>query len=450
MKIYTLNPATEEKISGYEFFTSKKLNSVVDNSKKAFDKWRKYLINHRLSLISHISKGLLKNKNKFAKLITQEMGKPIKESIAEVEKCSWLCDYFVQNAERFLEEEKINTEHKYGYIRFDPLGKILCVMPWNFPFWQVFRFAVPVLCTGNTVILKHSSITLGCSLEIEKLFNEYLDKNVFQTVITDGKGVNYLMDKIEGVSLTGSVETGKIVAENAAKRIKPFVLELGGSDPFIVLKDANIKNASSQAIKGRFLNSGQSCIAAKRFIIAKEKYDEFNELVLNSIKKLKVGDPMKITTDIGPLARKEFLIKLDKQVKDSIKQGAKLLYGGNKINGKGYFFNSTMLSTKNNTRIFKEETFGPVFASMKVNNDFEAIKEANNTQFGLGASLWTKDLKKGMEYAKEIESGVVFINGFVKSDPRLPFGGVKNSGIGRELSRYGLLEFCNIKSVVAD
>jgi len=450
MKAYTINPATEEKINGYDLFSKQQLDSTIKNSKIAQEKWKNHPVSYRTYLMKSIAKGLIKNKKEFSQLITEEMGKPITESIAEIEKCAWLCDYFADNAEKFLQEEKIKTEHKYSYIRFEPLGKILCIMPWNFPFWQVFRCAVPALCAGNSVILKHSSITLRCSLEIEKFLSSYLDKNIFQTVITDSKGVNYLMEYIDGVSITGSVETGKTIAENAGKKLKKVVLELGGSDPFIVLKDADIKLTCNEAIKGRFINSGQSCIAAKRFIVVKERFDEFTKKIVDLVKTLEVGDPIKETTKIGPLARKNFVLNIDKQVKDSIKQGAKVLYGGKQLERKGYFYSPTVLIASNKMRVVKEETFGPVFSIIKVNSDEEAIKEANNSEFGLGASIWTRDIKKGMEYTKKIESGFVAVNNIVRSDPRLPFGGIKNSGIGRELDRYGMLEFCNIKTVIAD
>ncbi len=450
MKVFTVNPATEEKIESYELFSKNKLDSAIKNSEIAFAKWNSKSTKDRAYYLKEISKLLFRNKNSYATLITEEMGKPIKEGIAEIEKCAWLCDYYSENARKFLEDEKIKTEHKYSYIRFEPLGKILMIMPWNFPFWQVFRCAIPAICAGNVVILKHSSVTLGCSLEIEKIFNQCLDKNIFQTVITDGKGVNYLMDKVNGVSLTGSVNTGKIISENAGKRLKKVVLELGGSDPFIVLKDADLKLTCESAIKSRFLNTGQSCICAKRFIVVKEIFEEFKNNILELVKNLKLDDPMKETTNLGPLARKDFVFNIDKQVKDSIKQGAKLLYGGKPIQGKGFFYSPTILIASSNMKIAKEETFGPVFTLIKVNNEKEAIKEANNSEYGLGASIWTRDIEKGLEYAKQIQSGIVVVNDIVRSDPRLPFGGIKNSGTGRELGRYGLLEFCNIKTIIGD
>src|SRR3989338_1881790 len=449
--VETINPATEEKIKKYKIFEKRDLDRSLNNSKKASENWKKLSVKQRVSIMKGISKELLRNKNEYARTITIEMGKPISQSIGEIEKCAWLCDYFSKNAENFLKNEIIKTENKKSYIRFDPLGKILCIMPWNFPFWQVFRFAIPSLYAGNAVILKHSSSTLECSLLIEKLFSKFLPKGVFQTVIADTKVVNYLMNYIEGVSLTGSVNTGKVIGENAGKRIKKFVLELGGSDPFIVLKDAKLRFTCENAVKAMFINSGQSCIAAKRFIVVKDIADEFADKLLSLVEKLKVGDPLKKTTDIGPLVNYNQLLSLDIQVKKSIKQGAKVLYGGKIINNKKNFYMSTLITNTNNkTAVIKEETFGPVMPIIKVKDDREAIKEANNTEFGLGASIWTENRKKAEDYAKEIEAGAVAINSVVRSDPRMPFGGVKASGIGRELSRYGLLEFTNVKSVVVN
>lgn len=447
MRLNTVNPATGEKLTSYVSFSKGQLDKTVLASDKASSSWRLLSMKERASRFFDVAKVLRKNQEKYATLMTKEMGKPIKESLAEIEKCAWLCEYYAQNAERFLENEKVETEHSESFIQFDPLGKILCVMPWNFPFWQVFRFGVPALCVGNTIMLKHSSVTLGCSLEIEKLFQDILGKDVVKTVITDGKGVNYLLDKVQGVSLTGSVATGKVVAQEAGKRLKKFVLELGGSDPYIVLKDADVKLSCEDAMKGRFINTGQSCIAAKRFIIEKERFDEFNDRILASMKTLKIGNPLDKSTDIGPLARKEFVKELQNKIATSVKQGGKILYKAD-IPKEGFYVAPTFLTVKQDNILFKEETFGPVFASMKVNNEKEAIQEANNSEFGLGAALWTRNINKARELAKQLEVGTVAINNFVKSDPRLPFGGVKNSGIGRELSRYGLLEFCNIKSVV--
>lgn len=445
MEIFTINPATEEKIKCYRLFSEKELSNSLKKSRSAFAEWKVLSVKERSQYIRKVGIRLLKNKRRFSKIMTEEMGKTIKESIAEIEKCAWLCSYFSKNAERFLKEEAVKTENKKSYVRFDPVGVVFGIMPWNFPFWQVMRFAVPALCAGNSVVLKHSSITTGCSVEIEKIFNEILGGNIFQSAITGSKGAEFLIPKVDGVSLTGSVETGRRIGGLAGNNIKKIVLELGGSDPFIVLDDADLNISCMNAVKARIINSGQSCIAAKRFIITKEKFGAFSERIIKIISRLKVGDPMNIKTDIGPLARKDFVSKLDNQVKKAVKRGVKVLYQGNEKFGRGYYFNPVVLESK---KSFEEETFGPVFELIKVKDNKEAIKEANNTKFGLGASLWTKNIQEAEAYAKDIEAGAVFINGIVKSDPRLPFGGVKDSGFGRELSRYGILEFCNIKTVV--
>ena len=447
--IYTINPANGEKLKSYNLFSKKELDKTVEDSNLAFEKWRKLKVSERVKFIDKIGKELLNNKKFYAEVITKEMGKPFNESILEVEKCASAFEYYYINAEKFLEDENVKTEYKNSYISFEPLGKVLMIMPWNFPFWQVIRCAIPALCAGNVVILKHSSVTLECSLELEKLFNKIPYKNIFQTVITDGKGVEYIMDYVQGVSLTGSAETGKLIAEKAGKKLRKVILELGGNDSFIVLKDVDIKSVCENAIKGRLLNSGQGCIAAKRFIIVKEKFEDFIQELLVNLKNIKVGDPMDDKNKVGPLATEEHRENVHRQVKNLIKEGAKLLCGGEKISGNGFYYEPTILIVDSNIN-FREEIFGPVFLIFKVNDEYEAVKIANNSDFGLGASIWTKDIKKGIELSKEIEAGLVFVNKLVRSDIRLPFGGVKNSGIGRELGKYGLLEFCNIKTIVVD
>ncbi len=449
MKLTTINPATEEIIKNYDSAKVQDIPKYINNSKKAFSYYSELNVKERCNYLKKISRLLLKNKRKYAELITIEMGKPIKESIAEIEKCSLVCDYYAENGEKFLEDEIVKTEYKKSYIKFQPLGTIACVMPWNFPFWQVFRFAIPALTVGNTIILRHSTVTLGCSEKINDLFNDIFPKNVFQNIIcTTDVAEKLIQSNINGVSFTGSTNIGRRIGGLAGKSIKKFVLELGGSDPFIVLKDAELNLACESAIVGRFVNTGQSCIAAKRFIVHKDKVNEFSNKVVNLVKKLKVGNPLDIETQIGPLVRKEQLNNLEKQVNNSVKKGAKILVGGRRIKRRGYFYEPTVLTVKNNMQVIKEEVFGPVMPVLTANNDNEAINEANNSEYGLGASLWTKDLKKAEYYAGKIQTGFVSVNQVVRSDPRLPFGGIKNSGIGRELSRYGLLEFCNIKSVV--
>ncbi len=452
MKFSTINPATEEKIKKYETYSLSKVNSILKKSKNSFNKWKKLSTQERANHFKTLSKKLIKEKNHLAKTITIEMGKPITESITEIEKCSFTCDYYAKNALNFLKNEIVQTENKKSYIRFEPLGIILSIMPWNFPFWQVFRFSVPSLCAGNVTLLKHSNQVPQCSLEIERIFLESgFPKGVFNSLIITSDSTSNLIHKVNAVSLTGSIETGKKIAEQAGKNLKKFVLELGGSDPFIVLNNANITFTCQNGIKSRFINAGQSCIAAKRFIITKSKEKEFIEKITNLTQNLVIGNPLDKKTNIGPLVNKKQLDTLIKQVNLSLKQGAKLHTGGKRKFSKGYFYEPTVLSkVKKSMAVIKEEVFGPVLPILTVNNNKEAIKEANSTSFGLGASIWTKDINKAEELAKDIEAGFVAINSIVKSDPRLPFGGIKDSGIGRELSRYGMLEFTNIKAVVVN
>ncbi len=450
--IYSINPATGKKIKGYKLSEKKNLDRGLLNAERGFSYWRKISAKERCKYIRKVAKILLNRKNKLAEAITIEMGKPITQAISEIEKCAWCCNYYADYGVRFLENEIVETENKRSYIRFDPLGIILSIMPWNFPFWQVFRFGIPSLTAGNVTILKHSNVVPECSLLIHKIFQDANFPNgVFQSLITDAKGVGYLLPKVNGVSLTGSVETGISIATQSSKNLKKFVLELGGSDPFIVLDDANIKFSCENASKARFVNTGQSCIAAKRFIVTKKIAKEFTKKITALVSLLKIGDPLEKSTDIGPLVRKEQLSKLENQVRISVSMGAKILCGGKKVRRDGYFYLPTVLtSVKSNMPVIKEEVFGPVLPILVVANDSKAINEANNTEFGLGASIWSRDIKKAEEIAKKIEAGVVSINSIVKSDPRLPFGGIKKSGIGRELSRYGLLEFCNIKAIVVN
>lgn len=380
------------------------------------------------------------------------MGKPITQSRLEVEKCAWLCDFYAEAAPGFLAEESIKTDAKKSYVRFDPLGVVLCIMPWNFPFWQVFRFAVPALAAGNAVILKHASNVPQCALKIEKIFHEAeIDDGIFQTFLIDSATASRLIgfDTVDAVSLTGSTQAGARVAEQAGKNLKKCVLELGGSDPFIVLADADVELSCKIALQARTINAGQSCIAAKRFIIEKSAYAEFEKKIIEYFKTLKMGDPLDPNVNIGPLAKKEIRDDLYGQVKDAVKKGAKILVGGKSVTGKGYFFEPTLLTNITpDMAVYREETFGPVMSLFIVGNAEEAVRLANNSEFGLGASIWTKNIELAEKMAAQIESGAVFINGMVKSDPRLPFGGVKKSGFGRELGSYGIKEFVNIKTVV--
>jgi succinate-semialdehyde dehydrogenase/glutarate-semialdehyde dehydrogenase/succinyl-CoA reductase len=380
------------------------------------------------------------------------MGKAIKESRSEVEKCAWVMEYYADNGQIISTDEVINTDARKTVIKFQPIGVIGSIMPWNFPYWQALRFAAPSLMVGNTIVLKPSSATMQCGIEIEKAFdNVGLPDGVFQTLVGDSSIAESLIDSsdVNAVTFTGSVPVGAKVAQRATSQVKKTVLELGGSDPFIVCEDADIDKASDGAVKGRFINCGQSCIASKRFIVVKKIANEFIEKFVQKVEGLDVGDPLADDTDVGPLVNAGGLKKIDSQVKESIKEGAEILTGGEQMEGrKGYFYRPTVL--KNVTpkmHIAQEEVFGPVAPIIVATDEVEAMKFANDSEYGLGASMWTQDLGKAERLSNSIESGIVSVNNVVASDPRVPFGGVKKSGFGRELSRYGMLEFVNIKSV---
>lgn len=394
---------------------------------------------------------LRKNSDQYAGLMTEEMGKPITQAKAEVEKCAWCCEFYADNAEKFLEDEIVQTDASKSYIRFEPLGVILAVMPWNFPFWQVFRFAAPTLMAGNTAVLKHASNVSGCALAIEKIFEEAgFPKNVFRTLLVPSKNIESIIGNpnIAAVTITGSSSAGKSVASLSGKYLKKCVLELGGSDPFIVLDDVDVESCAVTAAGARIINTGQSCIAAKRFIVLEKIADQFEAAMVKKMESMVIGDPMDSKTEVGPMAREDLLLNLDKQVQDSIKKGAKLLIGGKRLNREGYFYAPTILSNvTKGMPAYDEEIFGPVASIIRVKDVEEAITVANDTIYGLGASVWTKDQKKGEEIAKQIQAGAVFVNGIVKSDPRLPFGGIKQSGFGRELGTYGIKEFVNVQAV---
>lgn len=379
------------------------------------------------------------------------MGKPIKQGVAEVEKCAWTAEVYADNGEKWLEEELVQADGKKHIVTFEPLGVILSVMPWNFPFWQALRFGIPTLTAGNVSILRHSNVVPMCALTIEEAFKEAgFPENVFRTIITDHKLVASLIrsDLINGVTVTGSVGVGSRVGQLAGKYIKKFVLELGGSDPFVVLEDANIQFACKSAAQGRLINSGQSCIAAKRFIVVKEIAEEFTEKFVEFTKALKVGNPLEQDTDVGSLVNEQQRQLLEAQVKDAVDKGATVLTGGKRIEGRGFFYEPTILSNvKKNMKVVKEEVFGPVAPIIVVKNEKEAIRVANDSEFGLGASVWSTNEEGVIRVARALQAGAVFVNGIVKSDPRLPFGGIKKSGIGRELSHYGLKEFVNIKAI---
>ncbi len=449
-ELKTINPATEEVINTYEIMTKEQINEKVKKAQNAFSDWKKD-IQKRVDHIHDFAQELRKNKEELSRTVTYEMGKVIKEARSEVEKCAWVTDYFADNGKVFTTDEVVNTDARRSFVTFEPLGVIGSIMPWNFPYWQALRFAAPSLMVGNTIVLKPATATMQCGIEIEKTFEKAgLADGVFQTLVGDSSIADILIDSedVNAITFTGSVPVGGKVAQRATSQIKKCVLELGGSDPFIVCEDANVEKASNGAVKGRFINCGQSCIASKRFIVVKKIANEFIEKFVQGAEKLKVGDPLSDDTDVGPLVNASGLKTIDSQVKDSVKEGAELLTGGEQIKSKGYFYKPTILKNVSpNMRVSQEEVFGPVAPIIIADNEIEALRLANDSQYGLGASIWTEDLDKAERLSRMVRSGIVTVNNVVISDPRVPFGGVKKSGFGRELSRYGMLEFVNIKSV---
>jgi acyl-CoA reductase-like NAD-dependent aldehyde dehydrogenase len=450
-KVKTINPATEEVLNEYKIMTKEQINDKVKKARNVFQDWKKDA-SKRTDLLHDFANQLRKDKENLARIATNEMGKAIKEARSEVEKCAWAIEYYADNGQIFSTDEVVNTDARKTVIRFQPIGVIGSIMPWNFPYWQALRFAAPSLMVGNTIVLKPASATMQCGIEIEKTFDRVgLPDGVFQTLVGDSSVAESLIDSdINAVTFTGSVPVGAKVAQRATSQLKKTVLELGGSDPFIVCEDADIEKASNGALKGRFINCGQSCIASKRFIVVKNVANEFIEKFVQKAEKLKVGDPLSDDTDIGPLVNAGGLNKIDSQVNESVKEGAEVLTGGGQVGGrkKGYFYRPTVLKNVNpKMKIAQEEVFGPVAPIIVVRDEVEAIELANDSEYGLGASIWTQDLDKAERLSSSVESGIVSVNNVVASDPRVPFGGVKKSGFGRELSRYGMLEFVNIKSV---
>ncbi len=422
---------------------------LVRKAKRAFPEWKKDYEKRR-SYIYNLVEHLKKNKTELAKIATMEMGKALKESIGEIEKCAWALEFYADHGDSFLSDEVLNTDARKSFLTFEPLGVIGSIMPWNFPYWQALRFAAPCLMAGNVIVMKPSRVTMQSGIEIEKAFADAgVPEGVFSTVVGSVDSANHLIDsEVNAVTFTGSTNAGAKVGERAAMNLKKCVLELGGSDPFIVLDDAIIEKAADGAAKGRFINCGQSCVASKRFFVGKNIAEDFIELFIKKASQLKVGDPMSIDTDIGPLSSKDGLETISGIVEDAKAKGAEVLLGGEEMDGNGYFYKPTILTNiTSDMRIAKEETFGPVAPITIVENESDAIKMANDSEFGLGASIWTKDLAKADKMSRRIESGIVSVNNVVISDPRIPFGGIKHSGFGRELSRYGMLEFVNLKSV---
>ena len=448
-QITTINPSTGEEITKFTTMDKNQVFDLVGKAKRAYPEWKKDYEKRR-SYVYNLVEYLKKNKIKLAKVATSEMGKPLKESIGEIEKCAWALEFYADHGDSFLSDEVLNTDARKSFLSFEPLGVIGSIMPWNFPYWQALRFAAPCLMAGNVIVMKPSRVTMQSGIEIEKAFMESgIPDGIFQTVVGSVDSANHLIDSdVNAVTFTGSTNAGAKVGERAARHLKKCVLELGGSDPFIVLDDAIIDKAAEGAVKGRFINCGQSCVASKRFFVGKNIAKDFIELFIKKASQLKIGDPMNMETDLGPISSKDGFETISGIVEDAKEKGAEILLGGSKIEGKGFFYEPTILTNvKPNMRIANEETFGPVAPITIVENESEAIKLANESEFGLGASIWTKDLAKADKMSRRIESGIVSVNNVVISDPRIPFGGIKHSGFGRELSRYGMLEFVNLKSV---
>ncbi|NPD46678.1 MULTISPECIES: NAD-dependent succinate-semialdehyde dehydrogenase [unclassified Lentimicrobium] len=447
----SINPCNGTLIKEYQELSTDQVRQHIDKVQKAWISWKKTTFEERSKLMLALAQELRKNQEEYASIISLEMGKPIMESLGEVGKSAWVCEYYANEAEQMLKDEILESDTKESFVSFEPMGVILAVMPWNFPFWQVFRFAAPALMAGNVGLLKHASNVMGCAEAIESCFIKAgFPENTFKNLAIGSSKVEAIIKNphIKATTLTGSEYAGSKVAGTSGSELKKSVLELGGSDPFIVLEDANLEEAAYWGVFSRLLNNGQSCIAAKRFILHEVIADQFLDLIQKEIKNWKIGNPMEKDCKLGPLARPDLLIDLEIQLKDAVDKGAEIIEGGKAISGPGNYFEPTII--KNLTpqmNIYHEETFGPVFSIYIIKNEEEAIIIANESAFGLGASLWTNDKERGVKLARRVESGAVFVNGMTKSDPRLPFGGIKKSGFGRELSHYGIKEFLNIKTI---
>jgi len=451
MPIQSINPATGEVLETFEEWSDEKINSTLKAVDQAFMEWQNTTFDQRSVLMNKAAGVLRDHAEECARIMALEMGKPVTQGKGEIEKCAWICEFYAETAGEFLKDEFITSNATRSFVRFPPLGTVLAVMPWNFPFWQVFRFAAPALMAGNTGVLKHSSNVPRCALAIEDIFRKAgFPDHVFRTLLIGSSRVDGVIENpvIKAVTLTGSEPAGRKVAEKSGEMLKKTVLELGGSDPFIVLSDAALTDSAAVAAQARTVNSGQSCIAAKRFILEDRIAGDFLALFQKNMEGLVVGDPLDEKTEIGPQAREDLMKELHSQVRKSVEMGARLITGGEPLDRPGYYYPPTILAgVKPGMPAFDEELFGPVAAVIQVQDEQEAIQMANHSSYGLGASLWSRDTKRAEELARRIEAGAVFINGMVASDPRLPFGGIKASGYGRELSHYGIKEFVNIQTV---
>ena len=452
MTITSINPATGASVREYAAHDPNQVKEAVRAAHKAFPTWRKAGFAVRAETMRAAARILRERADRYARLMAEEMGKPVKAGRAETEKCALVCEYYAEHAERFMSAQRVETEATKSYVTFTPIGVVLAVMPWNFPFWQVFRFAATALMAGNTALLKHASNVPGCALAIEEVFRDAgVPEHVFRSLLIDSKQVRAVIKNplVRAVTLTGSNNAGKAVAQLAGKMLKKTVMELGGSDPYVILKDADLQLAVEKCVTSRLINSGQSCIAAKRFIVVEEVKEEFERLFVERMRSIKMGDPMSEDTEVGPQARLDLRDELHDQVQRSLDKGARCLLGGQKPEGPGAYYPPTVLTDVTKTMpAFREELFGPVAAIISVAGEKRAIRAANDSIYGLGAAVFTANVARGERIAAdELDAGCCFVNDFVKSDPRLPFGGIKESGYGRELSHFGMQEFVNIKTV---
>lgn len=449
--IEAINPLNQEVIDTYEPLSKDKLEAAIEAAHETHLQWRTTDFKERAEKMQRAAHILKDNKEAYAELMTREMGKTLKSAISEVEKCAWVCEYYAENAQKFLSPDPIETDADKSYVAYQPLGVVLAVMPWNFPFWQVFRFAAPALMAGNVGLLKHASNVPACALAIEEVFHKAgFPQGAFQTLLIRSDKVSAVIEHplVKAVTLTGSTPAGQAVASKAGEMLKKTVLELGGSDPYLILEDADLDLAVEQCVTSRLINNGQSCIAAKRFIVVQSVLNEFQDKFVALMKSKVMGDPMNEDTDIGPQARHDLRDELHEQVRASLEKGAKCLLGGHIPDDKGAFYPPTVLGNVTpGMPAYDEELFGPVAAIIAAKNTEDAVRIANDSEFGLGAAVFSQNTQKAEEVALQIEAGACFVNSFVKSDPRLPFGGIKKSGYGRELSALGIREFVNIKTV---
>ncbi|MGQ0658980.1 MAG: NAD-dependent succinate-semialdehyde dehydrogenase [Chromatiales bacterium] len=451
MQFESINPATDERIRSFPVLTNAEIDTALAETHAAHARWAATSFDRRAALMRRAAAVLRERREEFARIITLEMGKLIKEARAEVEKCAAACDYYAENSARFLADEIVETDAGRSYVAYQPLGTVLAIMPWNFPFWQVFRFAAPALMAGNCGVLKHAANVPQCALAIESVFIAAgFPSGVFRTLLISSEQVAKVLDdaRVHAVTITGSEYAGRKVAERAGVNLKKSVLELGGSDAFIVLEDADLELTVSNAVASRFLNAGQSCIAAKRFIVVDDIAEKFLERFKSGVEALKPGDPLDENTTLAPLARRDLRDELHQQVTQSVREGAVAMAGCEPLDGPGAFYRASILDRCTPAvRVFNEELFGPVATVIRVRDEPEAVAVANSSRYGLGGSVWTRDTARGERVARELQCGLSFVNGMVKSDPRLPFGGVKASGYGRECSHHGIREFVNAKTV---